>query len=311
MSWTWNAPSGVYTNNALSSKIREQAAADALFARFVSPETGYGKKRGGSITITRIQQLPLANRVSELDRLPTGRPAMDTKTVVPSEWGFRCEMTEFEENLTHFDLRNRFQRMLRDQMRLTTDKMIADVMKLSPVKFTPHQTGGVDDSAFDTDGTPSVTANRNMGVTHLRQIHDYMRSTLKAPAFRNGQYVGILSTKAARGIKNDPEYKDWLAPTTAEPFTKGMLKSIEGFDLYETNHTDALLETLGTASVLGEAVFFGDDQAFLAVVQDPELRAGVPQDLGRFRDVGWVGTLDAGLTWDTAALARVVHVASA
>jgi len=36
---------------------------------------------------------------------------------------------------------------------------VADAMKLTPIKFTPHTTGGNDDSAIDSDGTASVTAN--------------------------------------------------------------------------------------------------------------------------------------------------------
>lgn len=141
-------------------------------------------------------------------------------------------------------------------------------------------------------------------------MRDYLRN-IKVPAYKNGNYVGILSTRAARGIKNDPEYKDWFAPSTFEPFVAGQMKDCEGFTLIETNHLNALSDLVGASTVCGEAVFFGADSTFTAVVQNPELRAGIPQDLGRFREVGWVGTLEAGLTWDQAAQARVMHVTSA
>jgi hypothetical protein len=85
---------------------------------------------------------------------------------------------------------------------------------------------------------------------------------------------------------------------------------VEGFILVETNHTDALSDSLGTGSVLGESVFFGSDAVVLATIDEPELRTGLPEDLGRFRDVGWVGTIEAGLVWDTASYARVIHVTS-
>jgi len=312
MSWAWNAVSGVYSNHAMSEKIREEGIGDSLFMKFITPEPGYGKKKGESITITRILQLPLAGRVSETERLPSGRPAVETGSVTVSEWGYMCETTEFEENLTFFDLRNKFQKMLRDQITLTMDKMVADVAKTTQLILVPHDTSG-DDSAFETDGAPSVQANINLGVTHLRMIHDKLRN-IKCPPFRNGQYIGILSTRCARGIKNDSEYKDWQAPTTSEPLITGKLKSIEGFDLYETNNADSLADLAGHSTVCGEAVFFGDDWAFTAVIQDPELRAGIPQNLGRFREFGWVGTLDAGLTWPTTsarwANQRVIFVTS-
>lgn len=303
--WVWDAPSGVYKDHALSSRIREAAIADAQFMRFVRPEGGFGKGKGQSITITRVFPLPLANRVTELDRLPSGRPAIDTLSIQVSEWGFKIPMTEFEKNLTHFDLTNQFQRVLRDQMKLTLDDMVATAFKATPYKFIPTATGGT----FDTDGTPSTTADVNLSVADLRLIHDELRD-LKAPKFRNGKYVGILSTKAARGIKNDPEYKDWQAPTGSGPFMDARLRDVEGFMLIETNHADALSGALGSGGILGEAVFFGSDPAVLATVEEPELRAGIPEDLGRFRDVGWVGTLEAGLVWDTADYARVIHVTS-
>lgn len=307
MAWAWDAPSGVYKDHALSSDIRKEAIADILFMKFVRTEPGYGKGKGASVTITRVLKLPLATKVGETDRLPSGRPAIQTSAVTPSEWGFKLEMTEFEKNLSHFDITNVWQGLLRDQMALTMDKMIADALKTTPYKFVPLTTGGV----FDTDGTTTDTADRNLNIDDLRQIHDELRATLKVPMFRGGRYVGVLSTKAARGLKNDPEYKDWLAPSTSEPFRSGKLADVEGFSLFETNATDSLVENLGSSSILGEAVFFGADPGFLAVVDNPELRAGLPEDLGRFRQVGWVGTLEAGLSWPNAAQARVVHVTSA
>jgi N4-gp56 family major capsid protein len=304
MSWTFDAPSGVYKDHAISAKIREAAIADAQFMRFARPEPNFGKGKGQSVTITRVFPLALAARVSELDRLPSGRPAIDTKSITVSEWGFKIPMTEFEKNLTHFDLSNQFQRVLRDQMKLTMDDMVADAFKLTPIKYTPQTTGGV----INTASTFS-TANANLSIADLRTIHDYLRG-LKAPKYKNGKYVGILSTRAARGIKNDPEYKDWQAPTGSGPFMDARLRDVEGFMLIETNNTDSLDDTMGTGSVLGEAVFFGEDPVALATVDEPELRAGIPEDLGRFRDVGWVGTLEAGLVWDLASYARVIHVGS-
>ncbi len=306
MAWQWDAPSGTFKNHALSPMIRRVAVAEAMFMRWVTPERGYGKNRGDTVTITRILTLPLAGRVSETDRLPSGRPAIQTKSLKVSEWGYKIPITQFEQNLTSFNVRNEFQKTLKDQISLTTDKMVADAYKLTPYKYIPVSTGGVS----DTDGTPSTAADVNLKVKDLREIYDALRGTLKVPPFKGGRYIGVLSTKAARGIKNDSEYKDWLSPTDASPILTGILKDIEGFMLFETNHFDSLDNSIGTGGVLGEALFFGDDGAFLAVVENPELRAGIPDDLGRFREVGWVGTLEAGLTWENAAQARVIHVTS-
>lgn len=306
MSWQFDAPSMTYRNFALSSKIRTQAASDAVFMKFLTMEPGFGKRKGESVTITRILELENAQRVAELDRLPSGRPAIESKTVSVSEWGFKIPVTEKEKNLTYYDIMNPFQAMLRRQMTMTMDQMSAEALKKTPIKYVPVSTGAV----MTTDGTVSQVADVNLSVNDLRDIHDYLKSTLKCPTYRNGKYMGVLSTKAARGIKNDPEYKDWLAPTTSDPLMSGILKDIEGFTLIETNNDNSLDQLSGSSTVLGDAIFFGADAAGLLQVQAPEIRMGLPEDLGRFQEVGWVGMLESFLVWERADLARAIHVTS-
>jgi N4-gp56 family major capsid protein len=307
MAWQFDIPSSVFKNHSLSSKMREVAIADAVFMRFMTPEPGYGRHKGESQTITRILQLPLATRVSETDRLPSGRPALETKTVSVSEWGFKIPVTAFEQNLSEFNLMDPFQTVLRNQMKLTMDGMAATALKLTPIKYVPTSTG----FNLTTNGTASGTSDRNWGVSDLREIHDYLHGDLKCPTYANGNYVGIMSTKAARGIKNDPEYKDWQAPTSSEPLINGRLKNVEGFTLIETNNFNALAKLAGASATTGEALFFGADAGGILQVEAPEIRMGLKEDLGRFQDVGWVGTLDAFLVWEAAASARVVHGTSA
>lgn len=306
MAWVFDAPEGVYKNFALSTKIREQAIADTVFMKFLTPEPGFGKRKGESITITRFRQLPLATRVSETDRLPSGRPAFETKRVTVSEWGFKIPVTNFEQDLTYFDIMNPFQSTLRNQIELTCDKMAADALKLTAINYVPLSTG----ANLSTTGLPVGTSDRNLAVSDLRDIKDYLAGTLKCPPYKNGKYVGVLSTKAARGIKNDPEYKDWIAPTSSDPLMNGVLKDIEGFTLIETNNYSALANLAGTSTTTGEALFFGADAAGLMQVQAPELRMGLKEDMGRFQDIGWVGIMEAFLTWEPADLSRVVYVTS-
>ena len=305
MTWALDAPSGVYRNHALSSQIRREAMFDVQTLKFLAVEPGFGKRRGDTITITRFMQLPVAGRVGEQDGLPQGRPAVNTKSLQVGEWGFKVPVTEFEENLTAFDLTNYIQQMLRDQMALTMDLMGSQALKKTLYKYTPQVGSGI----FSTNGTPGGQATANLAISDLRLIRDQLRKN-KAPYFRGGQYVGILSTRCARGIKNDPEYKDWIAPHENSPMLMGRMKDVEGFMLLETNNVISFADLVGTSAVCGEAVFFGADPAFLAVIENPELRAGLPMELGRFREVGWVGTLDADITWDISSLSRVIHVSS-
>ena len=93
MAWVWDAPTGTFKDHALSRNIRREAIADVQFMKFMRPEPGFGKHKGEAVTITRILALPIAGRVSETDRLPSGRPEIQTKQVTVSQWGFKIPMT--------------------------------------------------------------------------------------------------------------------------------------------------------------------------------------------------------------------------
>lgn len=308
MAWVFHAPSGSYRNHALSKNIRREAIPFMQAMKFARPEPGYGKGKGESVTITRIDALPLAQRVSETDRLPSGRPAISTKQVSVSPWGFKIPVTQLERHLSHFNIMDPFQAALRDQIAMTMDKMVMDAFKTTPLKYVPLAAG----HEFVDDGTATEISDRNLGIQDLRVIHDQLRSDQKAPAYKNGKYVGILSVQAARGIKNDPEYKEWQAPTTKQPFITGQLdKEVEGFSLFETNHFDALAKFVGASTTTGEAIFFGADAVGLLNILSPELRMGMPDELGLVRDFGWVAETEAFIVEERAELARVVHVTSA
>ena len=88
---------------------------------------------------------------------------------------------------------------------------------------------------------------------------------------------------------------------------------IENVRFIETNHSNALANNLGTGSVLGEGVVFGEDACAMAEAMTPELRAAVPGDFGRSKAVAWYGVLAFGLPYNTgnAGEAKTLHITSA
>ena len=105
----------------------------------------------------------------------------------------------------------------------------------------------------------------------------------------------------------------WHKYTDPSSKYNGEIGRLENIRFIEVNNTSALSGSKGSGSVLGEAVFFGDDAVAMAVAQDPELRAAIPQDYGRVQGVAWYGILEFGCVWDTANAgeAKIVHVTSA
>ncbi len=310
--WTYDAPSGTYKNHELSSKLRFAAIAQTKFMQFVRPEPGYGKKKGESITITRVANIdvPTDGRLVENNRIPEDEMTLSTAAITVSEWGRSVPYSSLAEDLGMFNIENMIQKKLRDQMALTLDNAAADVFTSGLVKAIPN---GVSSLVFDTDGTASTTATVNINMYHVEQIRDYMYSTLLMEPYEGDDYMCLCSTKFKRGLMSDPAWETWHKYTDPQAKYNGEIGRIENIRFIETNNTSALSGSLGSGSVLGEAVVFGADAVAMAVAADPELRAAIPQDYGRQKGVAWYGILEFGLVWNSASAGecRIVHVTSA
>lgn len=311
-SWTFDAPTGVYKNNKLSSDIRMAAIAEAKLVQFCKPEPGYGKKMGESINITRVSNIsvPSSSLLTENIRISEDTISLSTQAITVKENGRAIPFTSLAEDLAYFDLRNAIQMKLKDQMKLAMDASAATAFKAGQVKVTPS---GVASLSVGTSGVAPATASVNLNVYHVEQIRDYMYSTLNVEAYLGDDYMAVVSTKAKRGLLSDPAWEEWKKYTDPEAKFNGEIGRIENIRFVESNNTNSLSGSLGTGSVLGEAVFFGSDPCVMVVAEDPELRAKVPEDYGRANGVAWYGVYAFDQIWKDSANAgeaRVVHVTS-
>jgi N4-gp56 family major capsid protein len=312
--WTFDAPAGVYKNHEMSSRLRMAAIAETKFMQFVRPEGGYGKKKGESITITRVAAIapPTNGRILENNRIPEDELVLSTSSIKVSEWGRSVPYTSLAEDLGTFDLQNVIQKALRNQMAQTLDNAAATSFKSALVKATPT---GATSIAFGTSGVAPATATVNLNMYHVEQIRDYMYSTLLVQPYDSGgddNYLCLISTKGKRGIMSDTRWEEWHKYVEPQYKYRGEIGKIENIRFIEIQSNSALSNALGTGGVLGEAVFFGEDAVAMAVAEDPELRAAIPQDFGRAKSVAWYGILDFGQVWDSAnpGESRSVHVTS-
>ena len=310
-SWSFDAPSGVYKNHTMSMKLREAAIAETKFMQFVDVEPGYGKKKGESITITRVSNIdvPSDGRINENERIPEDNITLTTVAITVSEWGRAVPYTSLSTDLSEFDISNIIQRQLKNQMRLTMDKSSASAFKTTLIKAVASGVGAL---TVTTNGTPSGVAQANLNVFHVERIRDFMHSTLTIPAFSSDDYIGIVSTKAKRGVMDDPKWEPWHRYTDPAAKFNSEIGRLENIRFIESNNIASLSDAIGAGGIAGEALFFGADAVTMAIAEDPELRAKVPEDYGRQKGVAWYGILEFGLVWDTAnpGEARVIHFTS-
>lgn len=311
-SWTYNAPTGVYQNHALSSDIRYASIAMTKFMQFSKPVEGYGSKQGSNVTITRVSNVavPGDDSLVELERIPEDTFTLSTQAISAVERGRAIPYTSLMKDFSFFDIENAIQRKLRDQLSLRLDQLAATAFKVGQIKGVPD---GIASITFYTNGTPGETASVNLNVYHIEQIRDQLYSTYHVMPYAGEDYMALVSTKARRSIIRDPNWEKWK--TYAEPDAKynGEIGRIEGVRFVESNNTNALSGSLGSNSVLGESVFFGDDPVAMASVLDPELRAKESEDYGRSRGVAWYGIYGFDQIWKDSANdgeARVIHVTS-
>jgi len=311
-SWTFDAPTGVYKNHAMSSKLRHAAIEETKFMQFVTAEPGYGKKKGESITITRVSSLkvPTDGRIAESVNIPQDDLVLTTIAVTVTEWGRSVPFTSLSEDLSEFNPENIIQRNLMDQMKQTMDQGAAGAFKIGQIKAVATSVG---ETSFTTNGVPFGPAGANMNVFQVESIRDFMFDNLAMPHFASDDYMCLISVKAKRGIINDPAWEPWKRYLDPAAKFNSEIGRLEGVRFIEINHARALSRAIGTNGVAGEAVFFGADAVIMAVAEDPELRMEIPKDFGRKKAVAWYGILEFGQTWgDSSNLgeARVVHFTS-
>jgi N4-gp56 family major capsid protein len=308
--WTFDAPSGVFKQHALSAKIYEAAVSETVFMDHVKPVPDFGKKMGENITMKRIAAPtePTSAALTEGVRIPEDQLVVSTRAIAVGELGRSVPYTSLAEDLGELDLEGTVQSQLRKQMKLVLDTIAATAFKNFKVKYAIT---GLATNNITTNGTFGAASTENLNVFHVEEIRDYLYDTLKADPADGNDYVGIFRTLGIRGLKRDPDWEEWHKYTDPAAKFNSEVGRIEGTRFIETNHSNALGK-VGTGSVLGEGVIFGADAVAMAEAQTPELRAAMPQDFGRQKAVAWYGILAMDTIWDTgnAGEAKGVHVGS-
>ena len=308
--WEFDAPSGTYKNHSLSDELRFASYEQTIFPQYARIESSFGKKMGETYNIVRVPagSEPTNAEISENENIPEDLFSLSTIAATVKALGRSFRFSEIAELLSKYDLENPMQRQLRDVLALILDTKAAAAFKTAKVKYTPT---GLASGTFVTDGTVASQATVPWNVYHAERARDFLFDTLHRPFFDERGYIGIFRTKSIRGVYNDPQFDEWNKYTTPEKKERTEIGKIADIVHLETNHANALANQ-GASSVLGEGVVFGQDPVALVEALSPELRAGLPTNLGLQKLIGWVAILVYSIIWDTgnAGQASIIHVTS-
>lgn len=315
--WEHDAATGVYKNHALSGELLKIAARFWKFVPYTQKESSFGKGKGESITLVYYKALPdpTSAKLEEETRIPIDQLTMGKTSITVYEFGRGVEFTELSRQFSKFDPKEGAQKALIDQMNQAMDVAAAGEFNGTNAKviFIPTSlTGGT----WDTDGTASTTATVNVTKHHIGVIRDYMAMNLHVPFFSGDSYVGLFSTKALRGLKDDNVIQSWhMYLRKGDLLYRGEIGMVEQVRIAEVTNDSALSNSKGTGSVLGEAVIFGDDAVARVETEFPHLRAqpNYTGDFGRRHAIAWYGLVGFGVKFQSAndREARIVRITSA
>ena len=316
-SWEFDAASGTYKNHHISGQLLMVAARQWKFVPFTGLEKSFGKGKGEYVTLVYYKPLsdPASAQLDEDIRIPIDQLQMSTTQIQIKEWGRGVEYTSLAEDLSKFGPKQGAQKALKDQMQQSMDVAAAGEFTGTNAKicFIPTSlTGGT----WDTDGTPSTSASQNVTKDHIATIRDYMVKDLHIPFYEGENYVGLMSTKALRGLKDDSALVAWnMYLQKGDMLYRGEVGQVESVRFVEVTNESALSNSVGTSSVLGEGVIFGEDAVARIEIEFPHLRAdpNYAADFGRRKAVAWYGTVAFGVKFQTAndREAKIVRICSA
>ena len=313
--------SGFRTTVDISKKVVHAAQPLMKFRQFVSVEPAFGKNKGESVQIYRAGNTATVEdtaAINELDRIPTTSVAVTPRLITVNEYGRAIPFTGKVETLAEVDVEsNVYLKALRNHMAKTIDYHVFQAFKSSDLIATPTSATAL---SWIADGTPTVTATSNITAKHIKDIVDAMKTGIfgantgrPIPYYDGDSYVCIASVNFLRGLKDDPDYEVAAKYAHPEDLYLGEVGRFYNVRFIESNHTTALSNGVGTSSVLGEAIFFGEDPVREIVAIPEEVRSKLPEDYGRDKGLAWYAMLGWGRVWDfsTDSEEHIVRVTSA
>jgi len=306
--WTLDITDGVLKNHALSSEILRAAYESCRAMDFVKT-VPFGKNKGESVTVPRIHAIaePDDATLEELMSIPEDSYTITGTKITVAELARTLPYTSLQDELLVFDLENELQGLLREQIKLVLDSLAITAFKLAKNWVTPTSSTAC---SYGTGGVPPGTIGSDLNAYIVEEVIKFLVENLYAPPY-DEDYVCLARYKGLLNMRRDPAatgltWQDWHKYTDPEAKYNGEMGRFERCRFIETNHSRALANVGNYC----QSIFFGKDAVAMAETVSPELRAGIPSDLGRKKLVGWYAILGMNIRWDTAnpREARVVVV---
>ena len=304
--WGVNSLGGYLANDVFSKKIRHAAQPLMKFRQFVDPEGAMGKSVGESVLFDKISNISTqGGTLNETSTIPKRNYTIKQGTLTVTEYGNAIPFTLKVQSLAEVSVPDIVKTVLRNDMAKVLDSAAATEFKTSDYKATITNTAT---TTFGTAGAALATSSGSMSDKNVRDIIDKLK-VLNVPRYDGNNYICIGSTNSIRGLYDYFESKIQYEGAYKKMFM-GEIGSYYGCRFIE--ETNVLVNTLGSGSTDGEAVFFGADAVREGIVTPEDIRIDLPKDFGRDQAIAWYYLGGFVKTWDysTDTETRIIHVTS-
>lgn len=301
-----NSLGGFLTNTKLSKEIRHRSQPLMYFRQFAQPEGAVGKNRGDTLTFDKISNISTAGgTIAETSTIPSNNFTITQGSITITEYANSIPFTFKLQTLSDINVPENVKKVLTNDMAKVLDSAAAVQFQASDYKATIVTTAT---TTFGSAGAAVATSTANMSDKNVRDIIDRMR-TLNIPEYDDrGRYICIGGTNSIRGLYDFFESK--AQNTTMEPLMSGEVG--EYYNCRFIRENNVMSNTLGSGSVYGEAVFFGDDAVREGIAVMEEIRIKIPTDYGRDLGIAWYFCGGWTKVWDFSedSETRIIHVTS-
>lgn len=305
--WADSPSTGAYQEQEVCEVFR-QAVADSIFMPYMKRVS---ISSGQSVTVPTRGSLaePTTSELDEDLSLPIDKLSITSKTVDLVERGRATMWSRKAANRSPIDLLMEHRLALSEQMSLVMDTVFATAAQSGQLKYAAT---GAASYNLATNGSFGAAALSNANFYHLRKMRDLAFRTYLMPKLSDQSYKFIVSTAGIRGILDDPEFLAINSPQNRPIFEKNLVGRISDIDIIECNHDNALSDTVGTNSNVGEGVFLSRDAVYYAMLEMPSIHYDASHDHGRYVSLAWYGDWGAEPSNDsaTAGLVRLIHFGS-
>lgn len=317
--WALSSDGAFLANPKLSREARHATQPLMRLRQLVRVEPGFGKNSGDTLNFNKLSNVQTqGGPITEQQDVPETKMLIRKGSLVLTEWSNSITYTGKLEALAEFDPENIIHKGLVNDMAKVFDKAVADTARTAQLTYVST---GVATQNWTANGTPNGIATANFNYFHLKEIIDAMKvgvfgaTTLNpVPPFPDGNYIGVLSVKAYRGLYDDPDFINAVKYSYPREYFYGELDEIVyNTRLIITNNVNAVANLIGASTTTGEALFFGDDSIAEGVAIKEEFRAKLAVKYGRDKGLAWYALLNFQRIWDAVVDGeeRIVRFTSA